>query len=65
MLKLSRSRAFSQLTSISPLDGRYAKQVTELRPYYSEFALMRFRVFVELEWFKRLYEEKIVSKDPK
>jgi len=48
-------RPFSALTSISPLDGRYAKQVNELRPYYSEFALMRFRVFVELEWFKRLF----------
>jgi adenylosuccinate lyase len=56
MLKLSR-RKFSQLTSISPLDGRYAKQVTELRPYYSEFALMRFRVFVELEWYKKLFAE--------
>ena len=53
------------MTSISPLDGRYAKQVNELRPYFSEFALMRFRVFVELEWYKRLFAEQIVSKDLK
>ena len=59
----SSKRLFSQLTSISPLDGRYAKQVNELRPYFSEFALMRFRVFVELEWYKRLFSEQIVSKD--
>jgi len=54
---------FSQLTSISPLDGRYSKQVDELRPYFSEFALMRFRVRVELQWYQKLFSEQIVTQD--
>jgi len=49
--------------AISPLDGRYANSVNELRPYFSEFALMRYRVFVELEWYKRLFSDQIVSQD--
>lgn len=53
----------SQLTAISPLDGRYANSVNELRPYFSEFALQRYRVYVELEWYKLLFSDKIVSQD--
>lgn len=64
-----QSRAFatglSQLKSISPLDGRYARQVNDLRPYFSEFALMKYRVYVELEWYKLLFREKIVTKEDK
>ncbi|MCR5085077.1 MAG: adenylosuccinate lyase [Succinivibrionaceae bacterium] len=44
----------STLTAISPLDGRYAQKVEELRPIFSEYGLMRFRVRVELEWLKAL-----------
>lgn len=39
------------LTSISPIDGRYYRQVKELSSYYSEFALIRYRVRVEIEYF--------------
>ena len=39
------------LTSISPIDGRYAKQTQELADYFSEFALIRYRVFVEIQYF--------------
>ena len=46
----------SPLTAISPIDGRYAKSCHSLRPYFSEFALIRFRVHVELSWFKTLFE---------
>lgn len=53
----------SPLTAISPIDGRYAKAAHSLRPFFSEFALMRYRVQVELHWFKRLFTEKIVSAD--
>ncbi len=42
------------LTAISPVDGRYARQTEPLRPYFSEFALIKYRVFVELAWFKAL-----------
>lgn len=37
--------------SISPLDGRYDQKVEALRQYFSEAALIRYRVFVEIEWF--------------
>ena len=48
------------LTAISPIDGRYSKACHSLRAYFSEYALMRYRVQVELEWFKRLFQENIV-----
>ena len=51
----------SPLTAISPIDGRYAKSCNSLRAYFSEYALMRFRVQVELLWFKRLFAERIVN----
>lgn len=37
--------------NISPLDGRYDQKVEALRQYFSEAALIRYRVFVEIEWF--------------
>lgn len=39
------------LTSISPIDGRYYRQVSELSSYFSEFALIRYRVQIEIEYF--------------
>jgi len=44
------------LTSISPLDGRYAAQVQSLAPYFSEEALIHYRVRIELAWFVTLSE---------
>jgi adenylosuccinate lyase len=41
----------SALTSLSPLDGRYAAKLDALRPLVSEFGLMHRRVQVEIEWF--------------
>lgn len=55
----------TQLTAISPIDGRYARQSNDLRGYYSEYALMKYRVFVEVEWFKRLFQEQIATKSEK
>lgn len=40
----------SQLTSLSPLDGRYGDKVSELSDYFSELALQEYRVKVEVEW---------------
>lgn len=40
------------LLALSPLDGRYQQKVTALRPFFSEYALIRKRVYVEIEWFK-------------
>lgn len=39
------------LYAISPLDGRYARQVKELAPFFSEWALIKYRVQVEVEYF--------------
>ena len=39
------------LNALSPLDGRYQRQTAPLGPYFSELALMRYRVLVEVEYF--------------
>lgn len=44
------------LTAISPIDGRYAKQVSALAPYFSELGLIRYRVRIEIEYFIALCE---------
>jgi adenylosuccinate lyase len=44
----------SALTAIAPVDGRYADKVSELRPIFSEYGLIRFRVEVEVRWFEAL-----------
>jgi adenylosuccinate lyase len=48
----------NQLTAISPIDGRYRKQVQHLDEYFSEFALIRYRMLVEIEYFLFLGEKK-------
>ena len=45
------------LTAISPIDGRYRKQVHHLHDYFSEFALIKYRVIVEVEYFLFLTEK--------
>ncbi len=44
------------LTAISPVDGRYRDKVEELGDYFSEYALIKYRVFVEIEYFISLSE---------
>lgn len=44
------------LTAISPIDGRYQDKVVELTDYFSEFALIKYRVFVEIQYFIALCE---------
>ena len=44
------------LFAISPIDGRYADKVTELNQYFSEFALIKARVLIEIEYFIALCE---------
>ena len=46
--------ADSALTALSPLDGRYAGKLDALRPWLSEAAFMRQRVFVEIQWLLEL-----------
>jgi len=47
----------SLLTALSPLDGRYASSADRLRPYFSEHALIRTRVRVEIAWLRALAAE--------
>ena len=49
------------LTAISPIDGRYRSQVAVLSAYFSEFALMQYRLRVETEYFIALSQKKIFS----
>ncbi|SDW76111.1 Adenylosuccinate lyase [Thiocapsa roseopersicina] len=42
------------LTAISPVDGRYGSKTTDLRPIFSEFGLIRYRVLVEVRWLQTL-----------
>lgn len=46
--------ALTNLNALSPLDGRYEAKLDALRPFFSEFALMKHRALVEVEWLKAL-----------
>ena len=54
----------SPLTALSPLDGRYQSRMAPLRPLFSEWALMRFRVRVEVEWLKALAANPAIAEVP-
>ena len=46
-----KSKIMSALKSISPIDGRYFSKTNELSDYFSEYALIKYRVFVEIKYF--------------
>ena len=48
--------SLSPLTAISPIDGRYRNATAKLADYFSEYALIKYRVFVEIEYFIALCE---------
>lgn len=49
----------NSLTAISPIDGRYRSKVEKLANYFSEYALIKYRVLVEIEYFIALTENDI------
>jgi adenylosuccinate lyase len=53
----------NQLTAISPIDGRYRKQLHHLDEYFSEYALIKYRVMVEVEYFLFLAEKRFFKVD--
>jgi len=55
----------TNLTAISPIDGRYRKQVAQLDQYFSEYALIKYRVLVEIEYFLFLADKKFFKLSPK
>jgi adenylosuccinate lyase len=54
----------SALTALSPLDGRYHAKVEALRPLFSEYALIRFRLLIEIEWLEALAAEPAIGEVP-
>ncbi len=52
------------LTAISPIDGRYASKVDALRPIFSEYGLIRYRVEVEVRWLQALASEAKIIEVP-
>ncbi|MGJ8684170.1 MAG: adenylosuccinate lyase [Nonlabens sp.] len=54
----------SALQAISPIDGRYRSKVDTLAPFFSESALIRYRVLVEIEYFIALSESGIKQLQP-
>jgi len=54
--KTKKAMSISSLNAISPIDGRYRNKVSNLAPYFSEEALIKYRVRVEIEYFIALCE---------
>src|SRR3989344_3192486 len=54
----------SYLQALSPLDGRYFEETKSLGEYFSEMALMKYRLLVEVEYFIALSREKGVKEFP-
>mgnify|MGYP001825772948 CR=1 FL=1 len=54
----------SQLTAVSPIDGRYGDKTTDLRPLFSEFGLIYHRVIVEVRWLQSLASNAAINEVP-
>src|SRR3990167_1136924 len=54
----------STLTAISPIDGRYFKKANTLSPFFSEYALMYYRLMVEIRWLESLAANDAISEVP-
>ena len=54
----------SALTAISPADGRYGNKTSELRPIFSEFGLIKYRVIVEVRWLQALSLNENITEVP-
>ncbi|MES2500427.1 MAG: adenylosuccinate lyase [Pseudomonadota bacterium] len=52
--QLLEKQSLTTLNALSPLDGRYQSKLDALRPYFSEYALIKHRAWVEIEWLKAL-----------
>ena len=54
----------NSLTALSPLDGRYASKTAALRDFFSEYALIKYRVIIEVEWLKALANAPAITEIP-
>ena len=53
--------SLTTLNALSPLDGRYQSKLDSLRPFFSEYALIKHRAWVEIEWLKALSAAKYLQ----
>jgi len=53
----------NEFTAISPIDGRYRDQTRNLSIYFSEFALNKWRIFVEVEYFIALIQNGVITNE--
>lgn len=51
----------NELLSLSPIDGRYINKTKELADFFSEYALIKYRVTVEIKWLLYLIDKKIID----
>ncbi|KAJ4828239.1 hypothetical protein Tsubulata_036306 [Turnera subulata] len=61
----TREFELSNLTALSPLDGRYWNKVKDLSPFMSEYGLIYYRVLVEIKWLLKLSQIPEVTEVPK
>ena len=54
----------SALTALSPVDGRYASKTDKLRPFFSEYGLIKHRVLVEIRWLQALANHPAIKEVP-
>ena len=54
----------SALSAISPVDGRYGSKTASLRPIFSEFGLIKYRVTVEVRWLQKLAVQADIAEVP-
>ena len=55
---------FNNLTSISPIDGRYSDKTSPLKPIFSEFGLIKYRLLVEVRWLEAMSNNPNISEVP-
>jgi adenylosuccinate lyase len=56
---------FNNLTSISPIDGRYSDKTSSLKAIFSEFGLIKYRLLVEVRWLEAMSNNQLISEVPK
>ena len=56
---------FNNLTSISPIDGRYSDKTSPLKAIFSEFGLIKYRLLVEVRWLEAMSNNPHISEVPK
>ena len=55
---------FDNLTSISPIDGRYSYKTSSLKPIFSEFGLIKYRLLIEVSWLETLSKNPLITEVP-